>query len=75
MSELTAQQASQLSREEALRIMATADGVGAREKHLAELMLEGPAISPAEERRLNDWRPMLPPVSMAVRLALRAWNR
>lgn len=59
-----------MSREEALTVLATAEDVDPREKHLAELMLAGPRITPAEEARLNDWRPMLPPLAVAVRMAL-----
>lgn len=58
-----------MTREQALQTLAAhGDEV---DKRRAELMLAGPEITMREELRLNDWRPMLPPLVMSVRLALR----
>jgi hypothetical protein len=50
---LDEKQASRLSREDALRVLASADDVSPRERRMAVLMLAGPTIdrAPARPRR------------------------
>lgn len=43
--ELTAERAAEMSRAEALRALATAEGVPAADRRLALIMLEGPEIT------------------------------
>lgn len=49
MSEITADKALGMSRAEALRVLATADGVPEKDRRLAELMLAGPDITVEDE--------------------------
>lgn len=53
MSEVTAEAAAEMSREEALRALATADGVSEQERRISRVMLEGPTITAADEQRLR----------------------
>lgn len=68
MSEtLTADQAQEMSRLEALRVLATADGVPEKDRRLAELMLAGPDITDRDERATR--RPRHPLMAKAVAIA------
>lgn len=62
-----------MSREEALHALAELGD--AKDQHDAQMMLAGPVITPKEAARLNDWFPMLTPLAMSVRLALRSMAR
>lgn len=44
MIELTAADAARMSRDEALRTLATADGVPEKDRRIAQLMLAGPEV-------------------------------
>jgi hypothetical protein len=81
LSELTAEAAREMSRAEALRVMAEGHGVAPSDRRLAHLMLAGPDVTPADEQRLRGFkfRPQL--MAGSVHLALREigaeadWNR
>lgn len=49
---VTAEDAAEMTREQALRAMATADGVPERDRRLAQVMLAGPVIAASDERLL-----------------------
>lgn len=69
MAEITEREAGQMSREEALRLLATAEeGVSEKDRHTAQLMLTGPVIDEADERRLARG-PKRKPMVMAIRAA------
>lgn len=70
MSELSAQEAAEMSRAEALRVLATAEDVPENDRRVAELMLAGPEISFMEAQALRGFRPKRLPMVAAVRRAL-----
>lgn len=55
---LSADEAEGMSRAEALRAMATAEGVSERDRRLALIMLEGPEITGADQHVLQTKWPM-----------------
>lgn len=66
---LDADEASGMSRAEALRAMATAQGVSENDRRMAEIMLAGPEISSADQAVLQARWPMRP-MEQAVHWAL-----
>ena len=58
-----------MSRWEAIEALKYADDDESR--HMAQLLAEGPMISEDEEAKLLDWMPLPPPLTIAVRMALR----
>lgn len=70
MNELDAQDAAELSRAEALRVLATAEDVPEKDRHTAELMLAGPEISFTEEQALRRFPSKRPVLDVAVKRAL-----
>lgn len=68
MQPLSAADAASMSRQKALRTMATAEGVPARDRRIAELMLAGPDID-APVRG-----PMVKRMVLSVHLALQQYS-
>lgn len=67
--ELSPEAAQEMSRGEALRTLATAEGVPAHDRRMALIMLAGPEITPADEARAV--RPRLPVMAASVGVALQ----
>lgn len=65
--ELTEKDASAMSRQEALRVLSTAEGVPAQDRRMALLMLAGPDITSAD---MGKGRPRRPVMAVAVHAAL-----
>lgn len=70
MSELSAKEAAEMSRTEALRVLATAEDVPEKQRRIAQLMLDGPEISFTEEQGLRRFLSKRPAVAIAVSRAL-----
>lgn len=68
---LSVDEALGMSREQALRTLATAEGVPESDRRLALIMLGGQAITPADEQRLRGFRPRAKPMVVAVAFAMR----
>lgn len=60
MNELTEKGAAAMSREQALRTMATAAGVPEGDRRMAQIMLAGPEIGSADQALLAKRHRMLP---------------
>jgi hypothetical protein len=70
LSELSAQEAADMSRAEALRVLATAEDVPEQDRRVAELMLAGPEISFTEEQALRRFPSKRPVLDVSVKRAL-----
>lgn len=66
---LSADEAEGMTRAQALRALATGEGVSARDRRMAEIMLEGPEIGVADQHVLHTrWN--MKPIAQAVHWAL-----
>lgn len=69
-----AHQAAAMTRKQALEVIAKAENQPAVARHMAELMLAGPEITPEDEARLRGKLILLPPVAFCVRAAFADWR-
>lgn len=69
---IDAAEARAMTREQALAVLAEAGDE--LDKKRAAMLLAGPTMTLKDEVRMRDWFPMLPPLAMAVRSALKAWR-
>lgn len=68
--ELTGDQVWGMSRVQALRTMLTGEGVPESDRRIAQIMLEGPELTPFDEHRLTTFKPQRVVMTSAVRAAL-----